>query len=116
MGLAFKAKIPARGQPLSEAHLFEWLDDMAASGARPNNTVWSAHNNPMTQQMCCWADDGTRHATLIGLCEGGVVTDEVLHCAVKHLVSDRNHDDRTQLQLASSSAILACHNCPRAVM
>ena len=85
MGLAFGAKLPAKDSTtLTEGQLFEWFDDMQQH--RTNHSVWSAHNNPMTQQLCCFKDDVGR-PPFGPPCLNQPVNAETLACAVRNLVS-----------------------------
>ena len=88
--IILKSKVPPSGQSLTESHLFAWLEDVVAR--RSNNTMWSAHNNPMTQQLCCFADDTGFRTAFSGTGDGfnslcdGAVTEATLQCALKNLV------------------------------
>ena len=86
MGRIWNAKLPDRLAVPNSADLFAWLDDMATR--RPANTIWSAHHNPVTQQMCCYVGDGK---ALEKLRFEGCIAEEVnlttLRCAMQNLVS-----------------------------
>ncbi len=79
--------------PVGATDVLQWLRKIEVRG---NHTVWSAHNNPVTQQLCC-ADEDNVAAGLVGsprparprtqlACAGQPVTEETLACAKRNLV------------------------------
>jgi hypothetical protein len=96
MRLSWGAKLPPRGATPTAADLFAWLDEMiAVPGRRTDHSMWSAHRNPMTQQMCCWGADGIRGE--LEQCTGPAVTEDTLSCAKNHLVRRRGKNELLEL-------------------
>ena len=77
---------------------------------RGNHTIWSAHNNAMTQQLCCATvvEPAAGFGVGLGLpCAGKLVTAETVACAKRNLVRF------AVLAKRPAFVLRYCSRCPR---
>lgn len=73
-----------------------WLQSLTAN--RDNHTVWSAHSNPVTQQLCCASrvDAAAITGSELELCTGDSVSAATLECAKQNLVRQPGNECKTK--------------------